>query len=282
MNDRFVVYEPNQRVKMGFIKGWREMAGNVAGSRELVWQLFKRDFFSNYKQSFLGIIWIFIAPVVAILSWVFLSAAGILKPGDVGVPYPVYVLLGGTIWGLFIGVFSTTARSLTDSGGMILQIKFPHEALVVKQMAQTVAAFVINLVLISAVLLVFSVAPSWKAVFFPLAVAPLLLVGAGLGMIVSVISAVAHDFEKAVTACLGFLMYLTPVIYSAKAEGGLIKAVVYLNPLAYLVGGARDLILYGGMESPYGYMASAGMAAAFFLFSWRLFFLSEHKVAERL
>src|SRR5574342_445426 len=145
---KVTVYEPNQRARMGFARSWVYMLRSVSSSRELVWQLFKRDFVSNYKQSLLGVAWLFISPVVAIVSWVFLNAAGVLKPGETGVPYPVYVLLGSTIWGLFMSFFTSSSRSLTDSGSLILQINFPHEVLVVKQVAQTVAAFLVNLVLI--------------------------------------------------------------------------------------------------------------------------------------
>jgi len=198
------------------------------------------------------------------------------------VPYPVYVLLGSSIWGLFLSFYANTAKSLKDYSGLILQINFPHEALVVKQVAQTVAEFLINLALIIAVLIVFKVVPSWGIVFFPLAVIPLMFVGAGIGMVVAVITAVAHDVDKAVAALLGFLMYLTPVIYSPDQKSELIRTVVYWNPLAYLVGGARDLILYGEIVSPAGYTVSVLLSMMFFLFTWRLFFLSEHKVAERL
>lgn len=276
------VYEPNQRVKVGFLAGWAEMVKGVIGSRELIWQLFKRDFFANYKQSYLGVVWVFLAPVVGIVSWIFLNAAGVLSPGDVGVPYPVYVLLGSTVWGLFMSFYANTSKCLAEYKGLIQQINFPHEALVMKQVAQTVAAFFINIGLILLVLLVFKVAPSWKIVLFPLTIVPLMLIGTGIGMVLAVVSAVANDMEKAVTAAMGFLMYLTPVIYAPEQKSELIRTVVYWNPLSYLVGGARDVILYGRIASPAGYAASSALALALFLFTWRLFYLSEHKVAERL
>jgi lipopolysaccharide transport system permease protein len=277
-----VVYEPNQRIKMGYFGGWLAMARNLTGSRELIWQLFKRDFFSNYKQSYMGVLWIFISPVIGVISWVFLNATGVLMPGEAGVPYPVYVLLGSTIWGLFLGFYSSTAKSLRESDLLILQINFPHEVLVIKQIAQTVAAFAINLLLILLTLLVFDVLPSWKIVFFPLTVLPFLFIGAGIGMIVAVISSVAHDVEKAVTAFIGFLMYLTPVIYVPREQGEFIQAVIFWNPLAYLVGGARDVILYGTIGSPGGYAVSCFLSVLLFLLCWRWFFLSEFKVAEKL
>jgi len=282
MSGRTVVYEPNQRVKVGFLAGWTAMVRGVVDSRELIWQLFKRDFFANYKQSYLGVVWVFIAPVIGIVSWVFLNATGVLSPGDVGVPYPVYVLIGSTIWGLFMSFYSNTSKSLSEYKTLIQQINFPHEVLVLKQIAQTVAAFVINLVLIIVVLLSFKMLPSWKIVFFPFAVLPLMFVGTGVGMVVAVVSAVANDLEKAATSLIGFVMYITPVIYAPEQKSELIRTVVYWNPLSYLVGGARDVILYGGISNIAGYALSSVLSVLLFLFTWRLFYLSEYRVAERL
>jgi len=276
------VYEPNQRARMGYFAGWATMFGNLVGSRELIWQLFKRDFFANYKQSFLGVMWIFIAPVVAIVSWVFLNATGVLVPGDVGVPYPLYVLLGSTIWGLFVSFYTNTAKSLIEYRELIIQINFPHEVLVAKQIAQSFAAFVINIVLIAVVLVLFRVLPGPEVLLFPLTIVPLMFIAVGIGMIISVISAVAHDVDKGVTALLGFVMYITPVIYAPDQKSELMQAVLAYNPITYLLGTARATLIGTGYADWTGYWISAGLSTVFFMFAWRLFFLSEGKVAERL
>jgi hypothetical protein len=48
------------------------------------------------------------------------------------------------------------------------------------------------------------------------------------------------------------------------------------------VGGARDAALYGAFDLGPGYAFSAAGSLVFFLFCWRLFYLSEYRVAERL
>src|SRR5450759_195944 len=111
-NSTITIYEPNQRTKMGFFTIWFLMVKNILNSRDLIFQLFKRDFFMAYKKSLLGITWIFISPIIGIVSWVFMNAAGILTPGNVGIPYPAYVLLSSSIWGLFMGFYSSAAGTL--------------------------------------------------------------------------------------------------------------------------------------------------------------------------
>jgi ABC-type polysaccharide/polyol phosphate export permease len=54
------------------------------------------------------------------------------------------------------------------------------------------------------------------------------------------------------------------------------------NPLTYLVGNVRDLIIYGKFEHVDRFVYSALFALVVFLFSWRLFFISEEKVIEKM
>jgi len=281
-NSEIVVYEPNQRIKIGFFKSWAYMARNIWKSRELIFQLFKRDFLSGYKQSLLGIFWIFISPFVGILSWVFLNMTGVLNPGEMEVPYTVYVLIGSTFWGLFMALFNASSASLRNGSSLILQIDFPHEALVVKEIANTIAGFLISTVMIAVLLLIYRVTPSWTVMLFPLTLIPIILIGVGIGMVVAVITVVAHDINKIVSMGLGFLMFLTPVIYTPKIQNELIQIIIRWNPLSYIITAARDVILFGRIENPIGYLLSSVFALLLFLFSWRLFFLSEYKVAEKL
>ena len=111
------VYKPNMRLETGLLKTICLMAGNVLNSRELIWQLFKRDFFAGYKKAFLGIGWVVLAPIFGILSWVFMNYAGVLKPGNVGIPYPAFVLLSSSFWGLFMGFYQASAETLNSGSG---------------------------------------------------------------------------------------------------------------------------------------------------------------------
>ena len=282
MKEQITVYEPNQKAKSGFFSCWIFMVQNIIRSRELIWQLFKRDFMANYKQSFLGIVWIILTPLAGIISWVFMNSTGLLNPGDVGVPYPVYVLVGSTIWALFIGFYTSTASSISAGSSLILHVNFSREALIAQQIAQTVANFMLSLLMTLVVFFVFGIVPSWKSIFFPLTLIPIFFIGAGIGMIVAVISVVAHDINKIVTVSLGFLMFLTPVIYAPKFQNKIVQIVLKWNPMSYLISTPRDVIFYGQIENPTGYFYSTLFSIVIFLLSWRFFFLSEHKVAEKL
>lgn len=281
-HEHITVITPDDRSHIGFFKGWIIMVRNIIASWDLIKVLFKRDFFAVYRKSFLGLTWLFIAPLMGIISWVFMNATGILKPGEMSVPYPAFVLLSTTIWGLFVGFYSAAAGTLGAGSGIIMQVKYPHEALLVKQLGQQLAGFAINFVIILIALAAFGVTPSWQTILFPILIIPLLLLGAGIGLLVSVINVVASEAQKVMDILIGLLIWVTPVIYSPKFDNAFLQTVIKWNPLTYLVGGMRDLILHGHMEhwDRFGYCSLLSLAA--FLICWRLFYVSEPYVVEKM
>jgi lipopolysaccharide transport system permease protein len=278
-----VVYSPNQRQKIGFFKTWAIMFRNIRNSRELIMQLFRRDFFMSYKKSFIGLTWIFISPIIGIFSWVFLNYAGVLQPGDTPIPFPAYVLLSSSLWGLFMGFYSAAAGTLGAGSGFIMQVKYPHEVLLVKQVAQHLAGFVITFGVNLVVLLLFGIVPDWKIIFFPILIIPMFFLGAGLGLIISVVSIVASDLTNLFNIGMSFVFYATPIVYvTSTIESSLLRVLVQINPLTYLVGGVRDVIVGGTMEYPERFLFVSVLAFIFFMLAWRLFFVSEDKVIEKM
>ena len=275
-------YKPNQRHELGFFQIWSVMTKNIIRSRELIWQLFKRDFLASYKKSFIGISWMFLAPIFGIVSWIFLRMTGMLQPGELGVPYPVYVLIGTSMWGLFMGFYTSASKTLSAGASLVMQVKYPHEALLFKETGQHFAQFLITLAVNIIVLVAFGVVPGWQIIFFPLVILPLFFLGAAIGLVFSMVSIVAVDISRIVNMGLGLLMWLTPIVYSDKVDSEFVQTVIKWNPLTYLVCSARDIIIYGRLYDTTGYVICAGASILLFLISWRLFYVSEDQIIERM
>jgi lipopolysaccharide transport system permease protein len=280
--DIFTVYRPNQRHDLGYIQTWILMTRNIIRSRDLIWQLFKRDYFATYKKSFIGLTWVILSPIIGILSWVFLKKTGMLNPGDVGVPYPVYVLIGSSIWGLFMGTFTSVSQTLEASQMIIVQVNFPREALVFKQVAIQAVNFSISFLVNLAVLIGFGVVPSINTLLLPVVALPLLLFATAIGLIVSMISVVAFDMNRFIAAVMGLFLYTIPVIYSDQVTSHLAQLVIRWNPLTYLVCSPRDIVLYGRIYDPAGYFICTALAGLLFIVSLRLFYIAENKIIERM
>jgi len=281
-NTKTILYEPNQRLKIGWIRTWIILVRNIIQSWGLIYQLFRRDFLMSYKKSFIGAGWIFISPILGIVSWVFYNSTGILQPGDVGIPYPAYVLLSTSIYGLFGGFFSAASGTLTAGAGFITQVNYAHDALLIKQALLQLANFAIVFFINIIVLFAFGVVPSIYIFLLPLLILPIFFIGSAIGLFASIIEVVATDVNKGITFLIGLLLFITPVIYSSKVENPFLQQMIKWNPLTYLIGGTRDMVIYGKMDNINVYLICAAVSFLLFLFSWRIFYITEQRVIEKM
>ena len=97
---------------------WQELLS----SRELIWRLFLRDFCAKYRQSVLGVLWVLIMPLVAVGMFVVMNKAGILNISDVGIPYPLYAIIGLTAWNLFAVGLTASSQAIVGAGSMVMRI----------------------------------------------------------------------------------------------------------------------------------------------------------------
>ncbi len=277
-------FRPNERHRHGLFRVWMVMGRNVLSSRTLIWQLFKRDFLATYKKSFLSISWIFIMPLIGIIQWVFMQRAGILNPGDVvpEYPYAAYVLLGTSLWGLFMGFYQAAASTLIAAQSIVTQVNYPHEIFLFKQTAESLAAFAITLVLNLVVLFSFGVTPSPMVLLLPLIALPMFFFAASIGLIASMVQVVAIDVSRLLQLSLGFLMYLTPVVYYPENRVGMVAFVNKWNPMTYFICSCRDIIVKGELYGPQQYAVWSAIAFVCFMISWRLFYVSEDRLIERM
>lgn len=281
-SDHVTIYEPAYRSKHGFFQVWKVMLLNIFNSRFLIQQLFLRDFFAGYKKSFLGIAWIFISPIAGIISWVFLQKAGMLNPGDLEVPYPAYVLMGTIAWELFVGVYGAATRTLSSGKALVMQVKYPHEALFIKELLQFLANFVLKLLVVLVVLILFGVIPKWQIIFLPFVSLPAIFLGSGIGLILSLFAVITGDIMRISGMALKLLMWSTPIIYGKNVANEFVQTLITYNPLTYMICPIRDIILFGKIDGMLEFYYCLGGTFVFLLFAMRLFYLLEENLVEKM
>jgi len=278
---KVTIYKPDRVLEMGFFEVWREMFLNLFQSRELIWRLFLRDFSAKYRQSILGVFWAILNPIIVVGVFVFLNRAGILNIAETKVPYPVFALIGISIYGLFSTGLSASVNSIVGAGPMVVKINFPKISLVLSSFGQALVEFTVRLVLIVAVFFIFGVVPRGTTLLFPLAVVPILLLTLGIGFFLSLLAGIFRDIIHVVSLFTTFLLFLTPVLYPLPEIGPLVVLNKW-NPLSHLIIGCKDLVLLGHMSNYSGFLWSSVFSVIVFLLSWKIFYLAESKIAERV
>lgn len=254
----------------------------LSWSRHVLWHLFVRDFVAGFRQKLLGYLWIVLVPLIGIASFVFMQWTGILNPGATEFPYPIYVYIGTSIWGLFISTLTVVANALISNADLVMRTNIPKIGLAVTGLATLFYNLLVNLFVLILLLLVFRLTPSWYAVLYPLTVLPIIMLGVGIGLTLSVVGAVARDVTGMFTTLINLVMYVTPVVYTAQFSHPILKEVVRWNPLTYLIDAPRSLFVLGRIPDSSGYALAILFSTVVLWLGIHAFYLIKDKVAERL
>ncbi|MDJ0658982.1 MAG: ABC transporter permease [Crocosphaera sp.] len=274
-----VVYEPDSRVRhpIRFIK---EMWYDLLASRELAWQLFQRNLQSQYRQSILGVLWIFIPPLVTAIGLTFLREAKILNLGETPIPYPVFVALSMTLWQTFIQTFNSTMGAARTAKGMLTKLNVPPEAFVIAKLAQILFNFMIQLIPIFFLFVWFKVGVSWTILLAPVAFIHLIMFGTGMGLLLGPFSCLYGDVSRAIGFITRIWLFVTPVIYP-QPRSGIWSILVSINPVTPLLVTTRDLITTGDITNIGGFWLASAAAFITTFFGWLFYRLALPFLVER-
>ena len=229
MHGPITTYEPDNSLRKGYCSIFLEIFNELKKNRWLTYQLFKRDFLTVYKQSFIGSFWALILPLISVGAFIILNRSGIFNIGNINVPYPIYAILGMAFWQLFSSGLIASANSLVATGTMITKINFSKKSLVIASLGRSIVSFLIQFILVILLFVCYGIVPSAAIFLIPLIIIPILLLTLGVGFIASLVNGVVRDIGNILGVVLTFLMFLTPVLYAKPTIGILSHDSIY-NP----------------------------------------------------
>lgn len=234
------IYQKENNLKIG--KLLKASLTDLYHSHFLAKQLAIRDISSQYRQSYLGIIWAFITPLITALVWVFLNHTGTIQLTDTGAPYPVFVFTGTLIWSIITESINTPMSATKSARGILSKINFPKEALILSGVYKLLFNSSIKIVLLVCFVFAYGVGFHASLLLFPLVLLVAIVFSITIGLLLTPFGMLYNDVGKIISVGLGFLMYITPVVYAIPKDG-IMKTVMELNPFTTLIVISRDVVL---------------------------------------
>ncbi|RMA57961.1 ABC transporter permease [Ulvibacter antarcticus] len=234
------VYQKENTTRFGKLLG--DSIRDILSSRFLAKQLAIRDIKSQYRQSYFGLLWIFVAPLGTALVWIFLNNSGTVNVTDTGMPYPVYVFSGTLLWSIITESINSPMSSTNGARSIISKINFPKEALIISGIYKLMFNSSVKVILLIVLLFSFGIGFNWSFLLFPLALLGAVLFGTTVGLFLTPIGMLYSDIGRFISLGLQFLMYATPVVYAIPKEG-VVKTLMEYNPISPLILTARDLAI---------------------------------------
>jgi len=220
---------------------WRELWDH----RELIYVFARRDIAVRYKQSFIGVLWAVLQPLL--LAGVFSLFLGLLAHIDSGsdVPYPVFAVLGMVTWLFFSSSMQKIANSTLVNAPLMTKVYFPRVAVPIAAMLSPSIDFAAGMVVALAVTLAYGVVPPIQVVLVPLILPLTLAVVLGLGLWLSAANVKYRDIGNVVSFLLLVGLFITPIVYPFSHIPEAYHPLYGLNPMVGVLELMRWMTLPG-------------------------------------
>lgn len=267
-NDWDVIITPNRK--------WYELGlKEVFRYKDLIFLLVKRNFSAQYKQTILGPLWFIITPLLSsfVSTILFGNIAGI---GSDGVPYFLFYLCGYTLWNYFSTCVNATSSTFVANAGIMGKVYFPRLTMPISSVIYSA----LNMIIIFAMSVItmviymcrgYEIHINTTVFIIPLLMIQTALLGLGVGIIVSSLTTKYRDLTILVGFGLNLWMYLTPVVYPMSEVGGVLRALILINPMSAIIQNYKYALLGIGSFEGFYWLVSMCVTAGIFLIGVLLF-----------
>jgi ABC-type polysaccharide/polyol phosphate export permease len=250
--------------------------------RDVGWILALRDLKVRYKQTFFGVVWALIQPLLAMVVFTIIFGRGVGVPSQ-GVPYAAFVLAGLAVWFPFNTALTSAAESLVRNPELITKVYFPRLMAPLAAVLAPVLDLVIALAIAVVVALIAGVSVGPAVLLLPVWCVCAVVVSLAFSVWLSALNVLYRDVRYALGFTMQLLFFLSPAVYPASLTGtGWGHYLYAANPLVGLMGVVRWSIL--GVPAPSaGVLAMSTATTLLLLVSGVLFFRhAERQFADRV
>lgn len=211
---------------------------NLYSYRELLKTSVKKEIRGKYKNSFLGVLWSFLNPLLQILVYAIVFPL-ILKNNEKN--YVIFLCCGLIPWTFFSTAITRAAFTMIENGNIIKKVYFPREILPISIVTSEAINFLISTLIIIAFVLVYGVGITKFILYYPIIFLVQYILILGLSFIVSSITVYVRDLQHLIGVALQLLFYATPIVYNANTIPENFKWILNLNPMTYVINAYRDI-----------------------------------------
>ncbi|MDX9910638.1 MAG: ABC transporter permease [Phycisphaerales bacterium] len=227
------------------------------GHRDLIRQFAARELAMRHRGSTLGRWWSVLNPLLALVAYGFLF--GVVMParwhalGSTGeatlATIVLNIFLGITVYNLFAEVVIAAPSLVVARPQLVKRVVFPIQILpVTSVIASSVYALAAIVLVILGAGAAGHVSPTlWT---LPIVLVALWMLILPIAWVLAALGVFLRDMPQIVGVIVGkFLIFTTPIFYPREAVPERFQILIDVNPMAWIVGSARDAVLRGEMPN---------------------------------
>lgn len=211
---------------------------NLYQYRELLKTSVKKEIRGKYKNSFLGVIWSFLNPLLQIAVYAFVFPLILQNKQE---NYVIFLCAGLIPWTFFSTAISRSAFTMIENGNIIKKVYFPREILPISLVTSEAVNFLIATIIILAFVVLSGLGVTQYIIFYPIVLIAQYLIILAISFIVSSITVYFRDLQHFIGVALQLLFYATPIVYAAESIPANFAWILKVNPMSYIIEGYRAI-----------------------------------------
>lgn len=211
---------------------------NLYKYRELLKTNIKKEIRGKYKNSFLGVLWSFLNPLLQIAVYALVFPFILKNTQD---NYVIFLCCGLIPWTFFSTTISRSAFTMVENGNIIKKVYFPREILPISVVTSETVNFLISTIIIIVFVIFGGIGLSKYIMLYPIVLLAQYLLLIAISLIVSSISIYIRDLQHLIGVALQLLFYAAPIVYTPESIPEQFKWILKCNPMTYIISGYRNI-----------------------------------------
>lgn len=225
--------------------------------RSLVWVFAWQEIKTQYAQTYLGIAWVVLRPLV-ILS-VFTVLFNYLLNIQTSSPYFLFAFSGMIAWNFFQNIAMHASGAIMQRQNLIRKMYFPKMILPLSKVLVSGVEALVSLIIILVMMVFVWHLPSIKILALPFFLLLNISCGLAVAFWMNSLNIRYRDLNQIIIPLLSIGIWFTPVFFPTTIIPPQYHFLIYLNPMAGIIEGFRFSLLGEPFPDPL-YFISIGVA----------------------
>lgn len=208
-----------------FHRGFGHFLAETWDSRTILASFVRKELKVRYRESVLGILWALVKPLTQL--FVYGVVLGLFLGFGRSIPYfPIYILSGLLLWGIFAESCTQGATSIQRGAPLVRKIAFRREMLPIAAVGGALVNAVFQFLALCIGYVISGTHPNWSALGYAVpALLIVLFMGTAAALLLGAANVYLRDVQFIVEVGLMVMFWMTPILYSWHAvQDGLARA----------------------------------------------------------
>ncbi|WRQ44951.1 hypothetical protein SPH72_09695 [Rhodobacterales bacterium FZCC0083] len=256
----------------------RNIVRDLRSSSYLAYRMSQRDIKAQFRQTFLGLFWILLIPLLNTLVWIALNATLISGENNMS---SVYIFVGSLLWSIFADSLVLPLKTIVASRSMLVKLNFPREAIIISCIYTNMFNSIIKIIiLLASLVFIVDISTVGLVIWLP-AVFNLIVAGSFVGVLLAPVGLLYDDINKALPLIAQFLIYTTSALFTLPRQSAY-GTLIQLNPLTWQIDFIRQALLDANLSLINYVIYTSSVLALLLVSSWIILKLAFPAIIERL